>query len=31
LAWGEDVAETDIFDEGGVEVGLLADDLGVLV
>jgi hypothetical protein len=31
LTWGEDVAETDIFDEGGVEVGLLADDLGVLV
>jgi hypothetical protein len=31
LARGEDVAETNIFDEGGIEVGLLADDLGVLV
>ena len=31
LSWGEDVAETDIFDERGVEVGLFADDLGVLV
>jgi hypothetical protein len=31
LARGEHVAETDIFDEGGVEVGSLADDLGLLV
>lgn len=31
LAWGENVAETDIFNEGGVEVGFFADNLLLLI